>query len=396
MERFGPPPTDQRAGVRPISFYFIDPTSGGGNTFVTLNIRPEDLTRTSPSRLAVHQTLGRDASGWVDNFGAGLDSITIAGHTGWRTAYGTGMDGAAAFEALNQLINVDYHRAKQDAIDSGIAPDSVQLIFNDTLDGFTLPVAPGPFVLRRSKSRPLLFQYNIALQAIAKEIEPVEILTPNFGNPANGVIDLDTTLKELTGFEPKIKGWLDEALAGVDGLIGGVSDSISGFVGMTNGVLGTVLSVVKDTKSLSTGVANRLIGVASSLASVGLNVFRVVNSVSGISDDIKSKIGQVAAAYNEVLCILSNSLRPRKVYEQYTGLYGASNCSSTTGGSPISPYAGLNVFSLMAPDKDLVTLSGAALSGISTLSGMDSVLAPLPMNEIGRMTDMITSGVTSI
>ncbi len=393
MYRFGPAPTDQRAGIRPISFVLQDAASEL-TRFVTLNIRPEDLTRTDPARVAVHQTLGRNATGWVDNFGEGLPTINISGNTGWRNAQGTGMDGAEAFDALNQLITREYHEAKQTAIDTGMDPAAVRLIFVDVLDDFAFPVVPTTFVLRRSKSRPLLFQYTIALQALSKDVETIEVLTPDFGNPANGVIALNMTIAELEGYEEHVKGWLDVALEGVDGVIGGVSDSIAGFVTTTNGVLGTVLEVMRDTRNLSTGIGNRLIGIASGLASVGLNIFRVVNSISGIGDDIKSKIGQVAAAYNEALCILSNSLRPRKVYEQYTGLYGASNCSSTTGGKPASPYANLNVFSLMAPEKNLINLSGAALSGINTLGQMDPVLAPLPMNEIGRMTSMITGGVT--
>jgi hypothetical protein len=200
-------------------------------------------------------------------------------------------------------------------------------------------------------------------------------------------------MSALVAFQPDVKGWLEKALASVDGVLAGVAGSIAGFVSSTNGVLTTVLSTLRDTRNLATGIGNRLIAVAGSLASVGLNVFRVVNGIAGLGDDIKSKIGRVAAAYNEVLCILANSLRPRKVYEQYTGLYGASNCSSTTGGKPYSPYANLNVFELMSPERGPVALSSAALGGITTLGGMDPVLAPVPMNEIGRLTAVISSGV---
>lgn len=386
-----PAPTDQRAGVRPIAFVLDDVGSIGAP--VTLSIRPEDLTRNEPSRVAVHQTLGRTVQGWVDNFGAGLPSVSISGHTGWRHSAGTGMDGAQAFEALNQLVAHDYHEAKQSAINRGLDPALVKLLFVDTLDNFAWSVTPTQFVLRRSKSRPLLWQYNISLQAVSTDIEVSMPMPPVYGTPSNGLLALDRTIKKLEIAAPSVGGWLDEALGFVDDIIGGVSDSIAGFVSATNGVLSTVLDVLKDTRNLATGVGNRLIAVAGGLASVGLNVFRVVNSISGLGDDIKSKIGRVAAAYNEVLCILANSLRPRRVYEQYTGLYGASNCSSTTGGKPFSPYENLNVFELMAPEKNLVTLSSAALSSIGTLSNMDPVLAPVPMNEIGRLTETITTGV---
>jgi hypothetical protein len=144
---------------------------------VTLKVRPEDLTRTEPSRVSVHQTLGRVVNGWADNFGEGLPSVTIAGTTGWRTSAASGEDGAQAFETLNRLVVHEYHEAKQAAIDSGMDPATVKLLFVDMLDGFTWNVAPMNFVLRRSKSRPLLFQYNIVLQAISTDIDnPLRIL----------------------------------------------------------------------------------------------------------------------------------------------------------------------------------------------------------------------------
>ena len=109
-------PTDQRAGVRPISF-LLD-AGGSLSDPVMLKVRPEDLTRTEPSRITVHQTLGRDRSGWADNFGAGLPTVTIAGHTGWRDT-GTGEDGVKAFERLNTLVMQSYHAARQAAISVG-------------------------------------------------------------------------------------------------------------------------------------------------------------------------------------------------------------------------------------------------------------------------------------
>jgi hypothetical protein len=387
-----PAPTEQRAGVRPIAFA-LDNIGAVGRA-ISLNIRPEDLTRNESSRSAVHQTLAHgEVRGWLDNFGSGLPSVTISGHTGWRHAVGTGMDGAQAFDALNQLVMHDYHNAKQAAINRGIDPALVKLLFIDTLDGFAWSVVPTQFTLRRSKSRPLLWQYNINLQAVSTSVAASVVLAPSYGSPANGVVALDRTMGRLATYQPSIKSWVDDALGVLDGSFVGVSDAIAGFVSMTNGVLSSVLGVLRDTRNLATGVANRLISVASSLASVGLNVFRAVSAIAGLPGSIRAKISGVAAAYNEALCIFANSLRPRKVYEQYTGLYGASNCSSTTGGRPFSPYANLNVFDLMTREKGPVSVTSAASGGISTLGGMDPVLAPVPMGEIGRLTAVISGGV---
>lgn len=362
---------------------------------VYLRIRPEDLTRTEPSRVAVHQTLGRDVSGWVDNFGAGLPSLTIAGHTGWRWSTGSATDGATAFDDLNFLVADQYHQAKQRAIDDGLDPALVRLIFVDTLDNFAWSVVPTQFVLRRSKSRPLLYQYNIALQALATSVDTPLVIPPIIADPMRGIGSLADQIEKLTGLRPQIVDWVGQAMAYVDGAIGPVTAAVGGFVDAANAVFLKVQSTIGGANDLATGVASRLIGIARQMATVGVNVFRTVNAIAGLPGSLKAKIGAVAAAYNEVLCIFSNALKPKKAYEQYTGLYGASNCSSTVGGRPPSGYLDANIFELMVPETKLVDVTGEAMGSLKMLGGMDPVLAPLPFPEIARLSDNIANGVTA-
>lgn len=387
-----PAPTDQRAGVRPISFVLDD--AGSLGTSVTLNVRPEDLTRNEPARATVHQTLGRDTTGWVDHFGEGLPSVTIAGHTGWRQALGTGMDGVQAFQALNDLVAHAYPQAKQTAIDRGTDPAQVKLLFVDMLDDFAWSVVPTNFVLRRSKSRPLLMQYNISLQAVSTSVDSGVLQLPFFGNVFGGLNALDRLMEQFSSFEWQVEDWVSRALAFVDRGLGPIASTVKTFVGMTNRALGQVNTVVRGAKNVINGTANRLIGIASDLASVGVNVFRTINNIRGLPSDLKAAIGRVASAYNEVLCIFSNSLRQRKTYEEYTGLYGASNCSSTTGGRQDSAYANMNAFELMQPARDNAAFSSSALAGVSSLSRMDPVMAPMPMPEIGRHLSNVVVGVS--
>jgi len=387
-----PAPTDQRAGVRPISF--VLDAAGSLGAPVTLNVRPEDLTRNEPARATVHQTLGRDTTGWVDHFGEGLPSVTIAGHTGWRHAMGTGMDGVQAFQALNYLVAHAYPQAKQSAIDRGSDPAQVKLLFVDMLDDFAWSVVPTNFVLRRSKSRPLLMQYNISLQAVSTSVDNAVISLPFFGNVAGGLGALDGVIAQFTSFEGQVGDWVSRALDFVDRGLAPIASTVKTFVSLSNRVLGAVNTVVRGARNVITGTANRLIGIASDLASVGVNVFRTINNIRNLPSDLKAAIGRVASAYNEVVCIFSNSLRPRKTYEDYTGLYGASNCSSTTGGRQDSPYANMNAFSLMQPDRGGASFSSSALSSVTALSRMDPVLAPMPFQEVGRHLGNVVVGMS--
>ncbi|HEX5678796.1 MAG TPA: hypothetical protein VFX91_12595, partial [Alcanivorax sp.] len=113
------------------------------------NIRPEELTVIEPSRAAVQQTLG---GAWLDNFGPGIKSVNIGGHTGWRALYGD-EDGFALFKRLNNTVFRLWHAKRAAAIEAGRDPDLIQLVFVDELDELVYVVAPLSFQLRRSKSR---------------------------------------------------------------------------------------------------------------------------------------------------------------------------------------------------------------------------------------------------
>lgn len=147
-----PPPSQKD---RPIGFALF----GGGQSYVqNLLIRPEELTKSEPSRLNVQQTLG---GAWADDFGRGVATIRISGHLGWRGS--EALAGEDAFRALRNGAFVAWHQGRANQRAAGADPDAVQLFFVDTLDGFTDLVAPKVFTLRRSKTSPLLMRYTMEL-----------------------------------------------------------------------------------------------------------------------------------------------------------------------------------------------------------------------------------------
>lgn len=372
-----------------MSFVMDDGGSLGGP--VTLVVRPEDLTRNEPSRVTVHQTLGRGgASGWVDNWGEGLPSVTIAGHTGWGG--GGRPDGVDTFAELNGLVAHDYHGAKQSAVDMGFDPASVKLLFIDMLDDFSWSVVPTQFVLRRSRSRPLLFQYNISLQAVSTEIDnPLVLLPPMVGgNVPAGLVALSASVQKIETLADRVRGMVASAV----GFVRGIAATVKAFVDKVNAVFKTVRDVISEGMGAVSAVTNSLIGIARDLASVGTNIFRTLSAIRNIPAFLKAELGIVAGAFNEVKCIFANSLKPAKVYENYDALYGASNCSSTTGGRFPSIYAGRNPFeSVSSPAPSPVIISSTAGSSMSTLSRMDPVMAPIAIPEMNRHLIAVVDGV---
>lgn len=388
-------PTDQRAGTRPISFVLRDVDHFPNP--VILSIRPEELTRQQPTRASVHQTLGRNTEGWVDNFGLGLPSVTIRGHTGWRTSAGSGLDGAAAFEALNKLVMVDYHDAKQRAIDRGVDPGLVSLMFVDMLDSFTWSVVPMQFTLQRSKSRPLLFQYNIVMQAINTNVGFIPTWTqPNYGNPANAIARLDKSITTLNVAFPSLAALVRASLIGSGQsrtVAGEFGSAYSAYTAKVAGVLAVVSTAAKSTPTVSGQLLDDLVGTAASVVRAGQNVTRAVNAAAGSPASTQAALTEVASAMHEASCILAGALRPKRHYEEYSGLLGASNCSSTIGGHPESIYAGTNVFSLLADDAPILAVSGTSLGSVAALKGLDSVLAPMTFPEMTRNLVVAAQGI---
>lgn len=377
-------PTDQRAGVCPI-FFMLD-NGGQLEDPVFLNIRPEDLTRTEPSRSTLHQTLGRDQGGWVDQFGKGLPSVTIAGHTGWRYSNMSGMDGAEAFDALNDLVAHRYHEAKQTAVNQGLDPGEVNLIFGDLLHGTVWSVVPTTFVLRRSRSRSLLRQYNISLQAKSTSVGNTAVTMPNLGNPANGMIALDSAILTIASLMPDI-------IADLGAIIGEFTQPVIDFMEAAINILAEAQQRLLATKRALAGALSPLYHLADDMATVGVYVFRTLAAAEGVGDVIKASLIRAAAGLQEIRCIFANSLSLRQTYEVYADVYGASNCSSTTGGAPISPLAGQNVLAMTAPTPSPVEVSSAASASISRMKAADPILAPMSAAEMARHLSTIAGGV---
>ncbi|EAM1616328.1 hypothetical protein EU642_22080 [Salmonella enterica] len=384
-------PTDQRAGVKPIAFT-LQTVTGISNT-VTLKIRPEDLTRTETQRTTTSQAMGRGVIGWVDHFGEGLPSVNISGHTGWRTAQGSGEDGAQAFESLNNLVMHAYPDAVQNAIDNGQDPSQVRLIFVDMLDDFSWVVVPQQFILRRSKSRPLLFQYTMQLQCISTDLENPLMILPFMGSLSSGMKALNNVVKTIEGFGDTIEGWIQTAVNAKNAVLSPITHTVKQFHQMSTRVFNTVNSVISTGKNAINGTANDLIGIASDVAKVGINLHRTIANLQSVPQDVMHSIMRVAGAYTEAFCILNNSMRVRKTYQNYDGLFGASNCSSTTGGSQPSAYANMNAFALMNDRQKPITLDSAAQSSISSLGNADPVLAPMSVGELNRHATTVLNGM---
>lgn len=378
-------PSSQKADKRPISFVLTN-ESTGSTVQVTPPIRPEDLSRNEPSLQTVVQTFG---GAYLDDFGRGVATIQISGHTGWRG--GQGEDGIASFLKLRDVVWKRWHDDRDAAVADGRHPDDIKLIFIDGLDDITSVVAPGSFSLKRSKSRPLLMQYQISMTVLSDRLD-VELADPIRlgpdvalgGSMATGVKSLTSSIATLRNAATTARTWLDNSLVG----------PVQGFLVKSTQVMDKVVGYAAEARGFVSGAASQLISVATDMAQVGRNAFNTFNAVAGIPTFVKHQFSAIASAYSNAFCVLRNVFRLRPQYADYTGLYGASNCSSTIGGSPLSAYEGQNPFERIIPTEVRPTsVSVAGRSNIDVLKAADPVLAPMSATELASRLADVTKGV---
>jgi hypothetical protein len=387
------PPASQKAGARPISFVMVDKTQ---TTVVPVKvamiIRPEELTRTDVSRLTVQQTLG---GAWADDFGAGLATINISGHTGWRG--NTTADGMGQFAILKNQVFTSWHQRRNTAVKAGIDPRGVELRFVDALDSTVDVVAPLNFTLRRSKSRPLLMQFSISMLVVSEGI-----YTAPPAPPSNPLASLLSSINKLIN-----------AAKNVVRFVNGIVNQVTAYMQTATGIFQSVSNLIASAQA----IPQSLLGAAKAMALAGTVMFATIAAATSNSTVQTAASMSTASDFSNVFCLLNNAVNQQQTYPDYTPLYGASNCSSTNGGSPVSPYADTNPFyavvgapqnapapaagaatapvigaSTVSPPS--VTMTPAAQQSLSLIAHSDPVLAPMSIASLGAAAGVIAAGVS--
>lgn len=372
------PPSSQKAGERPISFVLTGRSDQDVREYPFV-IRPEELTRVDASRVMVHQTLGVNHYGWVDSFGRGLPTINISGNTGWRIKQ-DGEDGIDRLISLKAQFD-NWHEIRQEKINLGENPDDVRLLFVDTLDRFAVNVVPMQFVLKRSKSRPLLMQYNIAMVALGPDMDASPFLpAPATPNKLSIIEGLLSGINRITQWLKEITKWVDKTIV----------EPIKAFVALTKRMLDSVIGMIRTGVNL----AARAIFVARDLAQAGMNIARTVSAILNLPDLAKQQVNRIATEFSSIFCLIKNALNITPYYDDYSSVYGASNCSSTAGGRPPSRYKDLNTFQEITAKPDTtVVVSGGAQESLTVLTRIDPVTVTMTPGELVAHTNAVVEGV---
>jgi hypothetical protein len=380
-------PSSQKADVRPISFTLQD-TSQGSVPLATipLYIRPEELTRTETSRMTVHQTFG-GSGGWADSFGPGVPSLSISGHTGWRPG-DDGKDGLDRMKQLHDVIFSAWHLSRQLKTLQGLDPDSIQLIFSDAMDDIAWVVAPTQFVLKRDRRRPLLAQYQIGMTYLSQYVATSGGSSSGSTFGALQALGLDSLAAALSS----ISDFLNGIDAAIKSALGPIVATVKAFVGVVVSVCKAVQSVIltglKTVNSLTYG----LISIAKDLTRAASSVFSVFSMIASIPNYVQAQFMKVRSSFFNIFCVLSNCFQQSRLLQDLSGVYGASNCSSTAGGSSLSTYLNVNTFEAIQATSNAaqVQTRADASASITALKGIDPATNPPSIAQVqGHLTNVV-------
>lgn len=370
--------------------------------FLTLPIKPEELTRTEPSRTSVVNSLD---GAWVDAFGRGLTTLTISGHTGWGS--NNRPDGIAQFSVLRDRFIHKWHDLRKARIDAGTNPDDVRLIFIDPLNGnYVADVVPMQFVLRRSKSQPLLLMYNIIMMVTNdKAANPVNKdmkVNQNDGsydtlesrrlsaNPAVSIQSMEGSLSTLQSMQSSLGG----ALSSIGAFGKDVHDLTTSTFAPAVSLANDVIKTANDTKAVISASGQVAINLATDLSAVAVKMWSAVASVASLPHAVQAEVMQVKGAFSNLYCVLKNGFSDAmNASMTYDDMYGSSNCSSTAGGRPASVFVGTNSFDTSASMASLVSVSPAAAAATKDMLAMD-ITNPINTTQISLNASAIRSGVT--
>lgn len=333
-----------------------------------LIIRPEELSRSDPVRASITQTLG---GFWADDFGSGLPTITLAGHTGWRGS--VNQDGAEQFAQLRKLIVERRQELRDERAKTG-DPDDIRLIFADQLNNQALYVQPTTFQLRRHKSRPLLSQYNISLAVMGSlDISDVATAQDYIVDAIHNPTRHEQALEALA--EVQRKNAEAGAELGLSGLSATMVGSAQALLDKSDALLTRVREYGKRAKGVIDSTLEPLFKTSAMLFEASRNAFQIMAMSSNITEYAKNVLQRIAANFGDALCNLKNGFRRLFTMPDWDDLFGASTCSSTGGGHPASPLAAKNPFYRVSP----ATPSGAAVNVTSKMQTQTSLLRGDPL-----------------
>lgn len=168
----------EKLNNRKIKLFMLDltdPSAAHPEWVYNFRNSPDEFVELNPSRSGVTQARG---GYWVEDFGPGIKEIQVRGHTGFKKLNldGETLDGKQSFNKLKGLYT-EYNDMRRSKYDLSEDFRKIKMVFHMAADDVTVVVHPMNFTVKRSKSNPLLYMYEMRLIVLGNYID---LIAPPF------------------------------------------------------------------------------------------------------------------------------------------------------------------------------------------------------------------------
>jgi len=351
-----------------------------------LNINPETITYDSPSRTLVHRTEGGI---YADDYGLGITTLSLSGITGWhakRDIDGKYRDGFQAYKRIYKDIYLQFKKLSEEAkksgkVAKGFKVNGAHIKIVDELNDKTIRCIFGKrgYTLNRSKTRPLLFQYDMDLVIIwdadwedtdrPKEYsttlseEQTAALTNRLDKTKQTIAQLQAQQKPFLSRHPKFAAFVNK-LDSLTTMAQNVVTSANKKISTANNVVGMV--------------GARIGAIADTMERMGSLIYKAQSFVGNLEAQTVGQVNRIIEEYNAIRCAVG-ALSFSDFMPNIKLMDGNMGCSSTLGvGS--SKYSTLsNTFSTIYGDgndrlQNSVSLTEQAQAAVLVQANADLAL----------------------
>lgn len=273
-------------------------------------INPEEFSVNYHHRVQVVQTLGDP---FIDEFGIGVPTLNMKGTTGWRTRPNIqNIDGHEAFKKLRRDFINKYFELRLDRHNNNQDPDDIMLVVVNSVDDLAYQVVPVDFRLLRSKSRPLLYQYDLAFKVVLDLSDLSKAQAPNNTNKIQSENWLDALQTRVTPLVEKVTSFTAP-----------VCQAVGIFLEETVEILVAAKTGVGD-------VASLIHGVTSTIESVLDAVQDTDSFINNLALDGIVELNCLISVIGEFNCYLSSASSDFFIPD-FSGVQGITDCAATHG-----------------------------------------------------------------
>jgi hypothetical protein len=239
----------------------------------------------------------------------------------------------------------------------------------------------------------LLRQFNIRLAVVRDLSDPPSA-------------EFDSIMDAITSVAGRVGSALDglvsaasgqarsaSTLSGMGRYLGPLAGAGSEFLTKSKSLLDTVRTSVQSVTGTIDDTLRPVFDLTRDIQQAGRNIFHATDVIAGVPNHVVNEINAIAGNLHGAYCNIVNGFDRIESIFDLDPLFGASNCSSTGGGRPISPWENANPFESLSPSVPPAPQTTASRDAMRWAQSLDPVASPQTAAHAADRLNRINEGL---